>query len=79
MTSNNNKKEKHGTRTSSKVAPLHLEPLSVLQVLLHNVQNRLRQSHTQQRVPYFRVAVRLFQLENQTSNLRRVLQSPYPQ
>jgi hypothetical protein len=64
-------------RTPSKVASLNLEPLSVLQVPLHNVQNRLWQSHTQQRVPYFRVAVDWLQFENQTSNLRRVLQCPY--
>ena len=67
--------KKRKQATPSKVTSLHLEPLSVLQILLHNVQDGLGQPHTQQRVPYLCVAVHLFQFEEQTSGLCGVLQS----
>ena len=75
MTSNKYLKKQKKT-ASSKVTSLHFEPRPILQEPLHDDQDRLWKSHTQQRVPYFRVAMHLFKLEKQTSDLCRVLQSP---
>lgn len=70
--------EEHTTRgykeyQKSEIRPLNLENTSIIQKTLHNLLNRLRQPHTNQRIPNLRMSMSLSKLEETTRDLRREL------
>ena len=49
--------------SSSKIIPLHLECLAILQISIHDLEHRVRKSHTEQRERNLGVSVDLTQSE----------------
>lgn len=67
------KKKGNKPHLLSKIIPLHLERLPVLQIPLHDLEHRIRKTHAQQRVRDLGVPVDLTQLEKRPCDQRRIL------
>ena len=67
-----NKRKPYGG-ASSKVIPLHLERLPILQIPIHNLEHPIRKPHAQQGKRNLGMPMNLSQLEKRPRDQRRVL------